>query len=176
MVVSNNAFVLNISQAGLVRFVSLAIKSFISVQAAILLAATTSMVDITAALADLGLPRILVAIINLMWRYLFLMVDETLRLLRARTARSSRSGQADLHTGGSISWRARVTGGMAGSLFLRSYERSERVYQAMQSRGYNGTICSLPRGKPVSFSTRLVFSTGFFCLILLLVFGYYFGI
>ena len=56
--------------------------------------------------------------------------------MRARDSRSASSpGQK---AGGSLSWRAGVVGHMAGSLFLRSYERSERVYAAMQARGYDG--------------------------------------
>ncbi len=41
-------------------------------------------------------------------------------------------------------WRARVTGGMAGNLFVRALERSDRIYTAMLSRGYDGEIRSLP--------------------------------
>ena len=37
-------------------------------------------------------------------------------------------------------WRAKVLGGMIGSLFLRSYERSERIYAAMLSRGFDGSV------------------------------------
>ena len=40
-------------------------------------------------------------------------------------------------------WRARVTGNMAGQLFLRSYERSDRIYNAMLARGYAGQIRTL---------------------------------
>jgi cobalt/nickel transport system permease protein len=57
---------------------------------------------------------------------------------RARAARSAAA--PDGKGGGSIVWRARVTGGMVGSLFLRSYERSERIYAAMQARGFEGEI------------------------------------
>jgi cobalt/nickel transport system permease protein len=46
----------------------------------------------------------------------------------------------DSKGGGSIVWKASVLGGMVGSLFLRSYERSERIYAAMVSRGFDGTI------------------------------------
>ena len=46
----------------------------------------------------------------------------------------------DGRRGGSIAWRAKVTGGLVGSLFLRSYERSERIYAAMQARGFEGEI------------------------------------
>jgi cobalt/nickel transport system permease protein len=41
-------------------------------------------------------------------------------------------------SGGSLLWRAQVTGNMVGQLFLRSYDRSERVYQAMLARGFDG--------------------------------------
>ncbi|MFN8419569.1 MAG: energy-coupling factor transporter transmembrane component T [Anaerolineae bacterium] len=46
----------------------------------------------------------------------------------------------DRRSGGSLRWRAQVAGGMIGNLFLRSYERSERVYAAMLSRGYQGQV------------------------------------
>jgi len=47
---------------------------------------------------------------------------------------------AGLRSGGSLGWRARVTGGMVGTLFLHSYERSERIYAAMLARGFTGTF------------------------------------
>jgi cobalt/nickel transport system permease protein len=53
-------------------------------------------------------------------------------MMRARTSRSTQIGKP-YHSGGSVLWRAQVTGNMAGSLFLRSIERSERVYAAMLS-------------------------------------------
>ena len=59
-------------------------------------------------------------------------------MLRARAARSAAIEGA--RGGGSIGWRARTTGGMVGALFLRSYERSERIYAAMQARGFEGTL------------------------------------
>jgi cobalt/nickel transport system ATP-binding protein len=73
-----------------------------------------------------------------MWRYMGITVDEAGRMLRARTARSSILASAGSKTGGKLAWRAKVTGGMAGSLLVRSIERSERVYAAMLSRGYDG--------------------------------------
>jgi cobalt/nickel transport system permease protein len=136
---------LNLTLPGLNLFLSISFKSWISVQAAILLATTTSFPDILLAMRGLRLPRILVAIIGLMWRYIFVIVDEVLRLLRARSARSGIANQAGLRSGGSILWRARVTGGMAGSLFLRSIERSDRIYNAMLARGYDGEVRSLPQ-------------------------------
>jgi cobalt/nickel transport system permease protein len=129
------------TDAGLVRFASIVIRSWLSVQVAILLVATTQFPDLMHALRHLRFPYLLVAVISFTYRYLFVLVDETMRLLRAREARSARlSGHK---SGGSIMWRARVAGNMAGQLFLRSYERSERVYNAMQARGYRGHFQTL---------------------------------
>jgi len=138
---------LTISQPGLTRFISVALKSWISVQMAILLASTTRFPDILMAMRPLRLPKLLVAIIGLMWRYLFVMVDEAFRMMRARQARSGAGAKSGRSAGGSIPWRARVTGNMAGSLFIRSLERSDRIYNAMLARGYDGEIRAMPQAE-----------------------------
>jgi cobalt/nickel transport system permease protein len=132
------------SREGLARFVSIALKSWISMQAAILLAASTPFPDLLVAMRAVKVPRLMVAVFGLMWRYLFVLVDEVLRLLRARSARSGALDIPGIHSGGSLAWRARVAGGMAGSLFLRAFERSDRIYMAMLSRGYDGEVRALP--------------------------------
>ena len=76
-----------------------------------------------------------VAIVASMYRFLAVIGDEASRMRRAR---ASRSAHAASGTGGSIVWRGRVTGALAGSLFIRAYERSERVHLAMLSRGFDG--------------------------------------
>lgn len=131
---------LSYSPQGAERFASIALRSWISVQAAVLMAATTRFADLLTALQQIRVPRLFVAVIGLMWRYLFVISEEVTRMLRARSSRSATAASAagTRKAGGSVAWRARVTGGMAGSLFLRSLERSDRVYAAMLSRGYNG--------------------------------------
>lgn len=128
---------LTVSGEGLVMFATIAAKSWLSVQAALLLTYTTPFHDLIDALRDLHLPRILVAIVSFMYRYIAVLGEEASRMLRARAARSATVAGA---SGGSLRWRAGVTGSMVGSLFLRSYERSERIYAAMQSRGFDGTF------------------------------------
>jgi cobalt/nickel transport system permease protein len=132
---------LTITGAGLARFLSIAIKSWLSMQAGILLAASTPFPQLLMAMRALRVPRLLVGVFGLMWRYLFVLADEALRLLRARDARSAALAGAG---GSSVIWRAKVTGYMAGSLFLRGYERSERIYEAMLARGYDGEVRTLP--------------------------------
>jgi cobalt/nickel transport system permease protein len=129
---------LTITDAGLLRFVSILIRSWLSVQMAILLVGTTRFPDIVHALEHLRVPSILTTIIAFLYRYLFVLVDEVFRLLRAREARSA--AVTGVRAGGSVAWRAGVAGNMAGQLFLRSYERSDRVYNAMLARGYTGHL------------------------------------
>lgn len=138
---------LTLYKPGVERFISIALKSWISVQAAIVLATSTPFPELLSAMRAVRIPRLLVAIFSLMWRYLFVLVDETLRMIRARASRSGESDQPGYRKGGSLAWRASVTGSMAGSLFLRAYERSDRIYTAMLSRGYNGEVRAQPLPK-----------------------------
>jgi len=165
------AWTITLTQPGLERFVTVALKSWLSVQMAILLTATTSLPDLLMAMRSLGLPRLLVAVLGLMWRYLAVLVDEALRMMRARDSRSGTTGGGG---GGSLLWRARVTGSMAGTLFLRGFERSERIYNAMLARGYDGSIRSF-RLSPLSWTERLVVLVAFMLLMALVLLGYILG-
>lgn len=158
---------LSISQAGVERFASIGLKSWLSVQMAIVMTASTPFPELLVAMRALRIPRLLVAIFGLMWRYLFVFADETLRLIRARAARSGRAEQADLKTGGSLAWRARVAGGMAGNLFLRAFDRSDRIYMAMLARGYDGEVRSMPM-RPIQPVGWFVLGTGLLLLVSLL--------
>ena len=129
------------TDAGLLRFASVLVRSWLSVQLAILLVAVTEFPDIIHALGHLHVPSIIVTIIAFLYRYLFVLTDEVMRLMRARQARSADAQNA--RSGGSVWWRAHIAGNMAGQLFLRSYERSDRIYDAMLSRGYTGQLQTL---------------------------------
>ncbi len=126
---------------GVIRFFSILARSWLSVQMAILLVATTPFPDLIHAFEHLRLPRVLTTIIAFLYRYLFVLTDEALRLMRARQARSA--GLPGRKRGGKLAWRAKVTGSMAGQLFTRSYERSDRIYNAMLARGYTGHLRTL---------------------------------
>lgn len=131
-----------VSKPGTVIFLSILLRSWLAVQGAILLTATTRFPDLIWALNALHLPRPLVATVAFMYRYLFVLADEVLRMVRARSARSAvLAGRPKP----SIWWQGRVAGNMVGSLFVRSLERSERVYAAMLSRGYDGQMRTLGR-------------------------------
>ena len=139
------------SQTGVVALGSVMLRTWLAVQAAVLLTATTPFPDILWSLGTLRVPRPLVSTIGFMYRYLFVMVDEAARLLRARAARSARPAGSPRPP---VAWQGRVAGGMVGSLFVRSLERSERVYAAMLARGYDGRMLALatPRMAPFDWT------------------------
>lgn len=124
------------SREGVEAVLTILLRSWVSVAVAVLLVSTTSMVDLLRALRWFRIPRLLVATVFFAYRYFYVIGDEAQRMMRARASRSA--SMPGLRPGGSIRWRASVTGHMVGSLFVRSLERSERVFAAMQSRGYEG--------------------------------------
>jgi cobalt/nickel transport system permease protein len=117
------------------------------------------------------MPRLIVGIFGLMWRYLFVLVDEVLRLWRARAARSSDPGRPGARLGGTLAWRARVTGGMAGNLLMRSFDRGERIYAAMAARGYDGEVRAFPLPL-IPAGQRIILAGGLTFLTLIVVLGY----
>jgi cobalt/nickel transport system permease protein len=153
-----------ITDNGLLRFVSIVTRSWLSVQVAILLVAVTEFPKIIHALTHLKVPAVLTTIISFLYRYLFVLTDEVMRMMRARQSRSgAASGQKP---GGRVTWRARTAGNMAGQLFLRSYERSDRIYNAMLSRGYSGQLMTIHPHKFVRQDVLVgVFSILFLILI-----------
>jgi cobalt/nickel transport system permease protein len=153
-----------ITDAGLLRFVSIVIRSWLSVQMAILLVSATEFPKIIHALNHLRVPTIITVIIAFLYRYLFVLTDEVMRMLRARQARSAAA--IGTRSGGSVVWRAQIAGHMAGQLFLRSYERSDRIYNAMLSRGYKGELMTI---HPHHFH-KSDLMIGTFSIILFLVF------
>ena len=155
---------LTITGAGLLRFISIVVRSWLSVQMAILLVGAARFPDIVHALEHLRVPTILTTIIAFLYRYLFVLADEVFRLLRAREARSA--AVAGSRSGGSVAWRAGVAGSMAGQLFLRSYERSDRVYNAMLARGYAGHLMTI---HPHELRRVDYFSTALSLLLILII-------
>lgn len=125
---------MSLSVAGLYAAWAIVAKGTLGVAAALALAATTSAAHLPAALSRLGAPAVVTSVLVLMIRYVDLLAAEAGRM---RTARISRGDSPRaLHQAGAI-----ATG--IGALFLRSYERGERVYVAMLSRGFDGTAPDL---------------------------------
>jgi cobalt/nickel transport system permease protein len=122
---------LSLSEAGLATFALVTAKAAIGALGAVLLGATTSFPDILHGLERLRVPRLLTVIAAFMYRYVFVIVDEARRMRAALAARAYRPR----HLG-----QVAAIGRLVTALFLRSYERGERVYLAMLARGYSGTM------------------------------------
>jgi cobalt/nickel transport system permease protein len=152
-----------ITDQGLLMFWAVVLRAWLSVLAAGLLTSTTHFVELLRAMKSLGVPKAMVSVISFMYRYIFVLVDEAMRL---SVARDSRSADPDGRGGGTLLWRAQVLGGMIGTLFLRSYERSERIYAAMLSRGFRGEIHTL---EDASLQQKDVLTLAAFLTLLLAV-------
>jgi cobalt/nickel transport system permease protein len=147
---------LTITDAGLILFATVVIKSWLSVMVSGLLVATTRFTDLLHALRALRVPAVLAHTISFMLRYLYVLVDEAMRLMTARESRSAGRG-------GTVAWRARVLGGMIGSLFIRSYARSERICASMVSRGFAGEMRTLT---PLAWQPRDTWTALVWALVL----------
>lgn len=120
-----------VSQPGLEQAFGILAKGTLGVVATIILGGTTQVSDLLRAMERLRVPATLVQIATFMLRYANVVTDE---MRRMRVARESRGFIAT----GPASWR--VLGQAAGALFIRSYERGERVHLAMLARGFDGSF------------------------------------
>lgn len=122
---------LHLSQGGLWGAADIIAKATLGTTAAIVLAWSTPVADLLAGLERLRVPKVLVAIAGFMVRYLDVITHELRRLDVARTSRGDDPRWL---------WQGRAVASTAGTLFIRSYERGERVHQAMVARGFDGTF------------------------------------
>ena len=120
---------------GWLTFASLAIRTTLCVLVALQLVATTGMERILTGLRRLGLPAVMVLQIALTYRFLTVLAGEIGRLLTAYRLRAP--AHRGIHP---AAW-----GSLAGQLLLRSFDRANRVWQAMKLRGYEGHV-PLPPG------------------------------
>jgi cobalt/nickel transport system permease protein len=115
---------------GWVSFASIMFRFVLTVGAALSLVACTGMHRLGAGLEQLGAPRVFVMQLLFLYRYLFVVADEGLKMRRG----------VELRSGGARSLRLRVYGSLVGHLLLRSIDRAERIYRAMVARGFDGEV------------------------------------
>jgi cobalt/nickel transport system permease protein len=123
--------------AGWISFVSILLKFALTISAALLLIATTSFPGVCHALRRLGFPALFVSQLLFLYRYLFVLMEEAMRIIRARDMRSFGTRGAGM----------KVVVRLIGILFLRTVDRAERIYYAMLSRGFQGDIPSLKQSR-----------------------------
>lgn len=132
---------------GLLSFATIMVKFVFTVLAALILIATTGINQIGVALYRMRLPRIWVGQLLFLYRDLFVLLEEVTRVTRAYTLRS----------GGNRGVGPGAWGSLLGQLLLRTYDRAQRIHQAMLCRGYQGRL-------PVGHRLPLRITDGLFLL------------
>jgi len=115
------------------------IKNSLALLTMLVLAGVTPFHKLLAGLRKLGVPLLLVATLQFMERYRYVLLDELHRMATARRARTFTRGR-------DLPWS--LLTGLIGMLFLRTFERAERVHGAMVARGWQGTLHYLDEPAP----------------------------
>lgn len=115
---------------GWVSFASLLLRFSLTVGAALLLIATTGFPAVCGALDKMGAPRILTVQLLMMYRYLFVLIEEGIRMIRAHALRSFSRRRP----------RYRIYLQLLGNLLIRTLDRAQRIHLAMLSRAFSGEI------------------------------------
>lgn len=121
--------ILKITTVGLTILASVSIKAMLSLTMLNLLTLTTSVPSLLHAMKELRIPPLLVATLASMYRYIGVLIGEFEAMRRAALSRNLMNSNRSIRL---------VVGNTIGALFIRTYERGNRVHQAMLSRGYQG--------------------------------------
>lgn len=113
---------------GMISMLTLILKGIYTVIMAYILIATTCIEDICYALRLIKVPKVLVTLILLIYRYIFIMIEEASKMMMSYKLRAPK--QRGIHY--------RVWGPLVGQWLLRSMDRAENVYESMQLRGFDG--------------------------------------
>ncbi len=123
-----------ITDAGLLRFGSGLGRATVALGAAVILVSTTRFTELVEALRSLRMPEVVTTSLGLAYRFLYTLTDEVERIRRAARSRNAARGRAS---------RRRLLVRITAAVLHRTFERSERVYQAMLARGYTGRVPAL---------------------------------
>jgi len=129
-----------ISLMEVIRITVIMLRSWLIILSMVLFTMTTPPDEMLSSLSAMQVPAVLISIILFMWRYLSLFLEQVHNMSIARELRSIPPLKGSRHKKPGIFWNMKYTGSMLGSLFVRAYERSERIYQAMLLRGFDGSI------------------------------------
>ncbi len=150
-----------VSLEGVYKVAQFVLRAWVCIGAISTLTSTLGISGILSLLEQIRVPNIVIQTISLTYRYLFISIQESQKVLLAREARRYRGSKfinmKDL----------RDLGKILGVLFIRTYERSERVYLAMKARGFTIRRTNLPRRYSISINSKDI---PFILVILVLIF------
>lgn len=122
---------IGVSQAGIINALRLFFKALGAVSCLYYLSLSTPMVDVLAVLRRVKVPKLMVELMGLIYRFIFILLETADTMF---TAQNSRLGYSSLSSG----YRSLAT--LASTLFIRAYKRSDELYTALEARGYDGEL------------------------------------
>lgn len=135
---------------GMLSCASILLRTVLTVMAVLILIATTSFTEISGQMVRLRMPKVFCTQLIMTYRYISVLLNEAVSMFTAYTLRANdRKGI-----------RMKDMGSFLGQLLLRSFDRAERVYQAMKCRGFEGAYVGKNRsaltGKDIFFTCALI--------------------
>lgn len=127
-----------ISKTGIITAVLLFFKSLGAISCLYFLSLTTPMTDVLIVAGKLKIPPLILDLMSLVYKFLFILMDTGAKMF---TAQNSRLGYKDSKTS------FKSMGALGATLFIRAYKRADRIYTAMEARGYDGEIRVLEEEK-----------------------------
>lgn len=147
-----------ILSAGWISFLSILLRGVLSVQALLVLVSTTDYYRLCRSMQRLGVPSLFTAQLLFVYRYLYVLVEQSLAMMRARDARSF----------GRRAYPLRVWGTLVGQLLIRTFERATLVGRAMSARGFTGRLPEETFGRQAWQVRDTVFLAAWCCVLVLL--------
>lgn len=153
---------IGISETGFSIAFLLFFKALGAISCLYFLSLTTPMTDVLNVAAKLKIPPLIIELMGLIYRFLFILLETGATML---TSQDSRLG----YSSAKASYRS--LGALGATLFIRAYKRGDRVYTAMEARGYEGTLKVLEEEKPMRKLNYLMGAAYNIVLIMLIFFN-----
>ena len=138
-----------ITKKSLIQGGGIILKSLGSISCMYFIILNTTMCDLLKGLRDLKIPKLIISLMELMYRYIFVIIEEANRM---NIARRARLGDTSFYR------NIKSLGELCGTLFLKTFLKGNRIYSALESRGYDGELRSLDK----KYETKKLYVASFF--------------
>ena len=150
---TDKSIVLSLYHPAVMKGIAILIKAVLSVTVLVVLVSSERFHNLISAMRRLKMPAVVCVTSALMYRYIFILADESMKTTQARQSRTPGKLRQN---------RLRVFGNQMAMVFLRSWERSITIYNSMLSKGFTGDFPSAGRekikaGQLVAFFAIMIF-------------------
>lgn len=152
----DNEIAIGIFSYGFISLVSIMLKMFLCVMAALMLISVTPLEKLSKCLVSLHVPSLFVMLLSMIYRYIYTMMDVASEVTHAYHLRNPLQKGIAMKDMGSV----------LGQMLVRGMDKGERVYESMKLRGYDGSYCFVDNGKMKGTDISFLLIFIFVCLIL----------